>query len=161
MPQCKHRTSPKKSFRGFTDGRFDPAYAQARPLAMEVLRTAAAEWRETTARHAAALERYEAREPAHADDQADESQEWTQWIGALAVFAADAERRLIGCLLMLGQRIDRPDDLDEQIPGWSPVGFQLDSEHYFVASCVPTSQPRLFVIPNEDFQGCEDGSPTW
>lgn len=145
---------------------WDHANAEARPLALDVCRVAVAEWRGATARYAEARRLYEASEAVLPTSPAEEAAEWEMWIRALDCMRLDAQRRLMGCVLVCCRRVERLDDVDEQEHGWEPAALELDGFLYVVAPADRDrgdDRPRLSVVEcgSFDSDGFDDPQPTW
>lgn len=130
---------------------FDHTTAEARPLALDVIRWALADLETARARLATANALREASE-AHGDEEdLDEGLEWERWIDTLVHAEIDAQRRVMALVLMTNRRIKSVLDLDKLPPRWQPCSMEIGPKY---GECGPI----LVVAPRDEDD--EDWHPT-
>jgi hypothetical protein len=147
----------------FKDCGFDPPSSYARPLALEIVRRAVAEWRSSQAladRAFRKLNAYDATHPGEPPD--DEDNEFQAWANTAHSFALDAERRLADCILVLHGLVSFPRQVTQLEAGWNPVSLDLCGSIYVVGPAdVDDPEPRLTVVGRGGHDDADYGLPTW
>lgn len=115
-------------------GKLDLTTAEARPLALRILRTAHRDWRLARARTASAFRRFkEAADERPAPRSTPDDNFWQRCCDVLVDFEHDAQQRLIAAVLLIHGRIREPKDIRTLGVEWKPAAVVVDNWMHVVA----------------------------
>lgn len=141
---------------------FDRTHAEARPLAIELMRHVVANWRTAKALSETAYKRYDEFDDKTVSDADDESREWDRILDAAREIYTDAEAQVCSVVLLITGRVKRLFKVNEMDYGWAPVAFGLGPETFVVS---PTDEddpvPRLVVVGPGGHDDSTWGRPDW
>jgi hypothetical protein len=138
---------------------FNRRDAEARPLALEVIRGAVRDWRRARSLASwAGKIRAEAETPDRPDPGCPEGREWSRWGLEVGRELIAREARLAALVLLLHGRVEHSDGAGNLPPGWPPCSLDIDG-HLLIVHPVSESdpRPRLMLVRPEDVDFDSDG----
>jgi hypothetical protein len=138
---------------------FNRRDAEARPLALEVIRGAVRDWRRARSLASwAGKIRAEAETPDRPDPGCPEGREWVRWGLEVGRAVIAAEARLAALILLIHGRVEHSEGADKLPRNWSPCSLDIDNVLYIVHPEDETNPlPRVMVISPEDVDFDSDG----